>query len=85
MITSKYVILDTSEITSVGSEIDFTKLNNTSAEMLRKTVDGTKALVKYSGKKPSFLSGKTTYTKSQIQAVLRDPEGDWLVVTVFPS
>lgn len=49
-----YVIIDTTEITDEDSVIDFTKLLNRNSAMLRYSLDGSKALVKYSGEQPSF-------------------------------
>ena len=66
MNNNTYVILNTSEITDENSTIDFSKLLNTNANYLRKSNDGTKAVVKYSGTQPSFLNGKTTYTHAEI-------------------
>lgn len=64
-----YVIIDSSEVSSV----DFEQVINTSSDMLRYSVDGTKTFVKYEGDQPSFLSGKTEYTHSEILTIL---EGD---------
>ena len=61
-----YVIIDTTETTDEESTIDFSKLLNRNAGMLRYSVDGNKALVKYDGNQPSFLNGKTTYTHAEI-------------------
>ena len=63
-----YVIIDTTEITDEESTIDFSKLLNRNAGMLRYSVDGNKALVKYDGNQPSFLNGKTTYTHTEVLA-----------------
>ena len=38
----------------------------TSASTLRKTLDGTKALLKWDGDTPSVFNGMTTYNHSQI-------------------
>ena len=69
-----YVILNTTEITDEESIIDFSKLINRNASMLRYSVDGTKALVKYNGEQPDFLNGKTTYTDSEISVVMQTDE-----------
>lgn len=74
-----YVILNTEEITDEESVIDFSKLINRNAAMLRYSVDSTKALVKYNGEQPDFLNGKTTYTHSEIKAVMQTDE--WKHVT----
>jgi len=65
----KYVIVNTSEV----SLIDFSKVSNTSENMIRYSLDGTKTFVKYEGDQPSFLSDKQEYTHSEILAIL---EGD---------
>ena len=72
-----YVIIDTTEITDENSVIDFSRLINRNANMLRYSLDGTKALVKYSGEQPSFLSGKTTYTYDEIKIEMA--KSDWYI------
>ena len=72
-----YVIIDTTEITDENSVIDFSKLMNRNANMLRYSVDGSKALVKYNGDQPSFLSGKTTYTYDEIKIEMA--KSDWYI------
>tara|TARA_R100001163_G_C4908228_1_gene93714 strand:+ start:55 stop:294 length:240 start_codon:yes stop_codon:yes gene_type:complete len=74
-----YVIIDTTEITDENSVIDFSKLMNRNADMLRYSIDRSKALVKYSGEQPSFLSGKTTYTHDEIKVEMAKSE--WRVNT----
>jgi hypothetical protein len=69
-----YIILNTTEITNEESVIDFSKLLNRNAFMLRYSVDGGKAVVKYNGEQPDFLNGKTTYTHSEIKAVMQTDE-----------
>ena len=71
-----YVIIDTTEITDENSVIDFSKLINRNAAMLRYSIDGSKALVKYSGEQPSFLNGKTTYTHDEIKVEMS--KSDWI-------
>ena len=70
-----YVIIDTTEITDENSVIDFSKLMNRNAAMLRYSIDGSKALVKYSSEQPSFLNGKTTYTHDEIKVDMA--KSDW--------
>ena len=65
-----YVVLKTSEITKQNSVIDFDQLVNNSADLLRYSSNGKKALVKYNGEQPSFLNGKKTYTHSEIEIEL---------------
>lgn len=66
-----YVIIDASAVDSV----DFSKVINTSADMLRYSLDGSKTFVKFEGDTPSFLEGKTTYTHSEILTILSG--SDW--------
>jgi hypothetical protein len=72
-----YVIIDTTEITDENSVIDFSKLMNRNSDMLRYSLDGSKALVKYNGEQPSFLSGKTTYTYEEIKVEMA--KSDWYI------
>jgi hypothetical protein len=65
-----YVIIEASEVDSV----DFNEVINTSKEMLRYSLDGTKTFVKYEGTQPFFLLGKTEYTHSEILNILSGPE-----------
>jgi len=71
----KYVIISKDDVSSV----DFSKVIETSADTLRYSVDGNKTFVKYSGDQPSFLSGKTEYTHSEILAILNEVDGEWWV------
>ena len=71
----KYVIIDKDEVSSV----DFSQVLETSADTLRCNNDKSKTFVKYEGSKPSFLSGKTVYTHSQILAILNDVDGEWYI------
>jgi len=65
-----YVIVDSSEVSSV----DFDQVMQTSADKLRYSLDGSKALLKYEGTQPFFLLGKTEYTHSEILSILSGPE-----------
>ena len=67
----KYVIINASEVGSV----DFSQVNETSANTLRYSVDNSQTFVKFDGDTPSFLDGRTTYTYSQILTVLAGE--DW--------
>ena len=67
----KYVIINASEVSSV----DFSQVNETSASTLRYSNDDSQTFVKFDGDTPSFLSGKTSYTHSQILTVLAGE--DW--------
>ena len=65
-----YCIINSDEVGSV----DFNQVQETSADTLRYSLDGTKTFVKYEGSQPSFLSGKTEYTHSEILAILATDE-----------
>ena len=69
----KYVIISKDDVGSV----DFSQVFETSADTLRYSNDGSKTFVKYEGSQPSFLSGKTEYTHSEILAILNDVDGEW--------
>ena len=69
----RWVIIDKDEVSSV----DFSQVLENSADTLRYNNDKSKAFVKYDGSQPSFLSGKTEYTHSQILAILNDESGEW--------
>jgi len=66
----KYVIINTSELESV----DFDQVLQDSADTLRYSVDGSKALLKYEGTQPFFLLGKTEYNHEEILSILSGPE-----------
>ena len=66
----KYVIINTSEVSSV----DFSKVLETSADTLRHSLNGGKALLKYDGNQPSFLDGKTEYNYEDIIEILDGSE-----------
>jgi hypothetical protein len=65
-----YVIIDSSEV----GNVDFDQVMQTSADKLRYSVDGSKALLKYEGDQPSFLSGKQEYTHEEILSILSGDE-----------
>ena len=69
----KYVIISRGD----GSSVDFSNVITTSADTLRYSNDGSKTFVKYEGSQPSFLSGKTEYSHSEILAILNDEDGEW--------
>ena len=67
----KYVIINASE----ASSVNFSQVNETSADTLRYSLDDSQTFVKFDGDTPSFLSGKTSYTYSEMITIL-DGE-DW--------
>lgn len=66
----KYVIINAEEVDSV----DFSKVDETSADTVRFSTDGSQTFVKYEGDQPSFLNGKQEYTYSEILTVLSGDE-----------
>ncbi len=71
----KYVIVSKSELDDPDSTIDFSQLSYTDKTCLRYSLDGESAVISYETPLPSFFSGLTTYTYSQISEIL-DNE-DW--------
>lgn len=70
----KYVIVDTTEIQVEDCTIDLAELPFDYKEEFRYSLDGTKACIKYRTPLPSFFSGKTTYTYSQIIPIIQGSE-----------
>lgn len=67
----KWVIVNVSDITDemIGSAIE------TSMDTLRKTLDGTKAILKWDNDTPTCFDGMTTYNHSEILIELSS--SDW--------
>ena len=70
MNNKKYIIITKDEVASV----DFSQVDETSADTLRYNNAGTKTFVKFEGNTPSFLNGKTQYTHTEILAELGKSE-----------
>ena len=67
----KYVIINADEVESVN----FSQVDETSADTVRYNVAGTKTFVKFdTDTTPSFLDGKTQYTHSEIITILATDE-----------
>lgn len=70
----EFMIFNVSEL----DKIDFTQVHETSAETVRKSVDGIKTFVKWDGAIPSSVSSLTTkegpYTYEEILAILSTEE-----------
>ena len=67
----KYVIINANEVSSVN----FDQVDETSADTIRYSLDGSKTFVKFdSDTTPSFLEGKTQYTHSEILTILATDE-----------
>jgi len=69
----KYVIINTSELSS----LDYNELLTTSQDTARQNLAGDKAVVSYEGTTPSALSGKTEYTVAQIKTIVDDVNNGW--------
>ena len=69
----KYAILNTSDINTV----DFSKIKQARAADVRKTLDGTKFIVKFEGDTPDFLDGVTLYTNQQMLEILWNIDNGW--------
>ncbi len=66
----KYVIISASDVSSV----DFSQVDEDSAQTLRFSLDGSQTFVKFEGATPDFLEGKTQYTHSEILTILATSE-----------
>lgn len=70
----EFIIFNVSEI----DKIDFTQVHETSADTVRKSIDGTKTFVKWDGETPSSVLSLTTsegpYTYDEILEILSTPE-----------
>jgi len=67
----KYVTINADEVSSV----DFSQVDETSADTIRYSLDGSLTFVKFdSDTTPSFLEGKTQYSHSEILTILATDE-----------
>ena len=70
----QFMIFSTTEL----DQIDFNQVYETSADTVRKSVDGTKTFVKWDGEMPQCVADLTTsegpYTYGEILAILSTPE-----------
>ena len=69
----KYVIINASEVSSM----DFSQLLTTSQTTMRYNIPEDKAIVKFRGNTPSFLSGKIVYTHTEILSIVNNTGGEW--------
>lgn len=67
----KYVIADINE----ESSFDYSQLADIDSSFSRKSLDGSKVLVRFDGSTPAFLSGKQTHNHSEILEILSG--SDW--------
>ena len=72
----KYAILNTSDIGTV----DFSKVKQTDANSVRKTLDGSKFMVKFEGDTPNFLDGVTLYTNQEIIEIFWNIDNGWQLI-----
>ena len=72
--TRQYAIFNVSEL----DKIDFSQVLETSADTVRKSVDGTKTFVKWSGEAPGCIKTLTTvegiYSHSELLEILSSAE-----------
>ena len=72
----KYAILNTSDINTV----DFSKVKQTDANSVRKTLDGSKFMVKFEGDTPDFLNGVKLYTNQEIIEIFWNIDNGWQLI-----
>ena len=72
----KYAILNTSDINTV----DFSKVKQARATDVRKTLDGSKFMVKFEGDTPDFLEGVTLYTNQEMIEIFWNIDNGWQLV-----
>ena len=76
MLDIKCVIFNVSEL----DKIDFSQVLDTSADTLRRTIDGTRTFVKFKGDVPSCVESLTTksdyYSLEEMLRILDGP--DWV-------
>ena len=72
----KYAILNTSDINTV----DFSKVKQTDANSVRKTLDGNKFVVKFEGNTPDFLDGVTLYTNQEMIEIFWNIDNGWQLI-----
>ena len=71
--TRYYTIVNTSEL----SNLDYSELKTTSAQLARQNLVGNEAIVSWEGVTPSALSGKTKYTNVQIKTIVDNIDNGW--------
>ncbi len=72
----KYAILNTSDINTV----DFSKVKQTDVNSVRKTLDGSKFVVKFEGDTPDFLDGVTLYTNQEMIEIFWNIDNGWQLI-----
>ena len=71
----KWVIITLADYTSDQLEDLVSNAIQSSSSTLRKSLDGTKAILKWDGDTPSVFNGMTIYNHEQILTILRG--SDW--------
>ena len=72
----KYAILNTSDINTV----DFSKVKQADANSVRKTLDGSKFVVKFEGDTPDFLDGVKLYTNQEMIEIFWNIDNGWQLI-----
>ena len=72
----KYAILNTSDINTV----DFSKVKQTDVNSVRKTLDGSKFVVKFEGNTPDFLDGTKLYTNQEMIEIFWNIDNGWQLI-----
>ena len=72
----KYAILNTSDINTV----DFSKVKQLDANSVRKTLDGSKFVVKFEGDTPNFLDGVKLYTNQEMIEIFWNIDNVWQLI-----
>ena len=67
----KYVIINTSELSSV----DYSLVEQDSENTVRRSLNGSLSLISFFGNTPNFLEGKTEYNKEGINNIITST--DW--------
>ena len=73
-VNRKWIIITLADYTDEQLEDLVAKAIQTSVSTLRKSVDGTKAILKWDGDTPEGFEGITTYTHSEIRTTLSTSE-----------
>ena len=73
-LSRKWVIITLADYTDEQLEDLVVKAIQTSVSTLRKSVDGTKAILKWDGDTPEGFEGMTTYSHSEIRTTLSTSE-----------
>jgi len=69
-----YVIYEIKDVLN----IDFSKIEETSLQTLRLSIDGTKTILKFSGETPLFLKDCKQYNHQEILVIINNPDNGWI-------